>query len=105
MLRGRDFQGTLNKTIEYGGKAMTAYNIGKAAYTAGRFILPLILYRQRKLLHSVRETGRRITHYAGCAIRTASNVHCGDHAGYHEVHSPAGERSAYGATSTRLGYQ
>ena len=35
MLRGRDF--------EYGGKAMTAYNIGKAAYTAGRFVLPLIL--------------------------------------------------------------
>ena len=43
MLRGRDFQHAVNKTIEHGGKAMTAYNIGKAAYTAGRFILPLIL--------------------------------------------------------------
>ena len=43
MLRGRGFQHALNKSIEYGGKAMTAYNIGKAAYTAARFILPLIL--------------------------------------------------------------
>ena len=43
MLRGRDFQHALNKTIEYGGKAMTAYNIGKAAYAAGRFILPLLI--------------------------------------------------------------
>ena len=34
MLRGRDFEHALSKTIEYGGKA---------AYTAGRFILPLIL--------------------------------------------------------------
>ena len=48
MLRGRDFQHAVNKTIEYGGKAMTAYNIGKAAYTAGRFILPLLIYRQRR---------------------------------------------------------
>ena len=43
MLRGRDLEHALNKTIQYGGKAMTAYNISKAAYTAGRFILPLIL--------------------------------------------------------------
>ena len=43
MLCGQDFQHALNKSIEYGGKAMTAYNIGKAAYTAGRFIMPLIL--------------------------------------------------------------
>ena len=43
MLRGRDFQHAVNKTIEYGGKAMTAYNVGKAAYTAGRFILPLLI--------------------------------------------------------------
>ena len=43
MLRGRGFQHAVNKTIEYGGKATTAYNVGKAAYKAGRFILPLIL--------------------------------------------------------------
>ena len=43
MLRGRDFQLAVNKTIEHGGKAMTAYNIGKAADTAGRFILPLLI--------------------------------------------------------------
>ena len=43
MLRGRDSQHALNKSIEHGGKAMPAYNIGKAAYTASRFILPLIL--------------------------------------------------------------
>ena len=43
MLRGRDFEHALNKGREYGGKAMTAYNIGKAAYAAGRFILPLLL--------------------------------------------------------------
>ena len=43
MLRGRDFEHALSKIIEHGGKAMTAYNIGKAAYTAGRFILPLLI--------------------------------------------------------------
>ena len=43
MLRGRDFEHALNKALDYGGKAATAYQVGKAAYTAGRFILPLIL--------------------------------------------------------------
>ena len=40
MLRGRDFEHTLNKALDYGGKAATAYQVGKAAYAAGRFILP-----------------------------------------------------------------
>ncbi len=42
MLRGRDFESALNRALDYGGKAATAYQVGKAAYTAGRFILPLI---------------------------------------------------------------
>ena len=42
MLRGRDFENALNKALDYGGKAATAYQVGKA-YEAGRFILPLIL--------------------------------------------------------------
>ena len=61
MLRGRDFQHALNKTIEYGGKAMTAYNIGKAAYTAGRFILPLLLERQKKCCTAIRRGTCAIT--------------------------------------------
>ena len=43
MLRGRDFESVLNEALDYGGKATTAYQVGKAAYAAGRFILPLIL--------------------------------------------------------------
>ena len=43
MLRGRDLEHAMSKAVDYGGKAMTAYNIGKAAYAAGRFLLPLIL--------------------------------------------------------------
>ena len=43
MLRGRDFDNALNKALGYGGKATTAYQVGKAAYAAGRFILPLLL--------------------------------------------------------------
>ena len=43
MLRGRDFENALNKALDCGGKAATAYQVGKAAYAAGRFILPLIL--------------------------------------------------------------
>ena len=43
MLRGRDFESALNRALDYSGKAATAYQVGKAAYTAGRFILPLIL--------------------------------------------------------------
>ena len=43
MLRGRDFDNALNKALDYGGKAATAYQVGKAAYAAGRLILPLIL--------------------------------------------------------------
>ena len=43
MSGGRDFDNALNKALDYGGKAATAYQVGKAAYAAGRFILPLIL--------------------------------------------------------------
>ena len=43
MLRGRDFENALNKALDYGSTAATAYQIGKAAYAAGRFILPFIL--------------------------------------------------------------
>jgi hypothetical protein len=43
MLRGRDFEHVMSRAMDYGGKAMTAYNLGKAAYSAGRFLLPLIL--------------------------------------------------------------
>ena len=43
MLRGRDFESALNKALDYGDKAATAYQVGKAAYAAGRSILPLIL--------------------------------------------------------------
>ena len=45
MLRGRDFENALNKALDYGGKAATAYQVGKgkAAYAAGRFILQLLL--------------------------------------------------------------
>ena len=43
MLRGRDFDNALNKALDYGGKAATAYQVGKAAYAAGRFMLPFIL--------------------------------------------------------------
>ena len=48
--------------MDYGGKAMTAYNLGKAAYATGRFLLPLVLQRRREMLHSIRETGRRVHH-------------------------------------------
>ena len=43
MLRGRDFENSLNKALDYGGKAATAYQVGKAAYAAGRFIVPFTL--------------------------------------------------------------
>ena len=43
MLRGRDFDNALNEALDYGGKAATAHQVGKAAYAAGRFILPLLL--------------------------------------------------------------
>ena len=43
MLRGRDLENALNKALDYGGTAVTAYQVGKAAYAAGRFILPLLL--------------------------------------------------------------
>ena len=43
MFRGRDFEHVMNRAMDYGGKAMTAYNLGKAAYATGRFLLPLIL--------------------------------------------------------------
>jgi hypothetical protein len=43
MLRGRDFEHTMSRLMDYGGKAMTAYNLGKAAYATGRFLLPLFL--------------------------------------------------------------
>ena len=43
MLRGCDFEIALNKALGYGGKAAPADQVGKAAYAAGRFILPLIL--------------------------------------------------------------
>ena len=43
MLRGRDFEYTLNKALDYGGKAAMAYQVGKAAYAAGRFSPPFIL--------------------------------------------------------------
>ena len=43
MLRGRDFDNALNKALDYGGKAATAYQVGKAAYAEGLFILPLLL--------------------------------------------------------------
>ena len=43
MLHGRGLEHVMSKAVDYGGKAMTAYTIGKAAYAAGRFILPLIL--------------------------------------------------------------
>ena len=43
MLRGRDFDNALNKALDYGGKAAAAYQVGKAAYAAGRFLLPLLL--------------------------------------------------------------
>ena len=45
-MRGRDFEHALNKALDYGGKAATAYQVGKAAYAAGRFILPLILKKR-----------------------------------------------------------
>ena len=43
MLRGRDFENALIKALDFCGKAATAYQVGKAAYAAGRFILPLLL--------------------------------------------------------------
>ena len=43
MLRGREFEHVMSWAMDYGGKAMTAYNLGKAAYSAGRFLLPLLL--------------------------------------------------------------
>ena len=43
MLRGRDFENALSKVLDYGGKAATAYQVGKAAYAAGGFILPFML--------------------------------------------------------------
>ena len=86
MLRGRDFQHAVNKTIEYGGKAMTAYNIGKAAYTAGRFILPLLLYRQTKMLH--RNTVQHVRHHVSRAVRTASNVTAALTPGYQKFVHP-----------------
>ena len=43
MLHGRDFEPALSKALDYGGRAATAYQVGKAAYAAKRFILPLIL--------------------------------------------------------------
>ena len=58
MLRGRDFESALNKALEYGGKAATAYQVGKAAYVAGRFILPLIL--QKGMSHGIREGARPV---------------------------------------------
>ena len=33
----------MSRLMDYGGKAMTAYNLGKAAYATGRFLLPLFL--------------------------------------------------------------
>ena len=33
----------MSRAMGYGGKAMTAYNLGKAAYSAGRFLIPLLL--------------------------------------------------------------
>ena len=43
MVRGREFEHVMSRAMDYGGKAMTAYNLGKAAYSAGRFLLPLLL--------------------------------------------------------------
>ena len=43
MLRGRDFDNVLNAALDYGGKAATAYQVGKAAYAAGRIILQNLL--------------------------------------------------------------
>ena len=43
MWRGRDFDNAVNKALDCGGKVATAYQVGKAAYAAGRFILPFIL--------------------------------------------------------------
>ena len=43
MLCGRDFENALNKALDYGGKAATAYQVSKAAYAAGPFILQFIL--------------------------------------------------------------
>ena len=43
MLRGSDADSVLNKALDYGSKAATAYQVGKAAYAAGRFILPILL--------------------------------------------------------------
>ena len=39
MLRGRDFEHVMSRAMDYGGTAMTAYNLGKAAYATGRFLL------------------------------------------------------------------
>ena len=43
MVRGREFEHVMSRAMDYGGKAMTAYNLGKAAYSAGRFLIPLLL--------------------------------------------------------------
>ena len=43
MLRGREIEHTMSKLMDYGGKAMNAYNLGKAAFATGRFLLPLVL--------------------------------------------------------------
>jgi hypothetical protein len=45
------------------------------------------------MLHSVRETGRRIRHHAGRAIRTASNVTAAITPGYQKFIHPCSTRS------------
>ena len=70
MLRGRDFENALNKALDYGGKAATAYQVGKAAYAAGRFILPLLLYRG--MLHGIREGAHRVHRAAQTVASSAA---------------------------------
>ena len=75
-MRGRDVENALNKALDYGGKAATAYQVGKAAYAAGRFILPLILYRE--MLHGLRE---RVHHMQRTVQRAADAAAAGIAAG------------------------
>ena len=64
MLRGRDFENALNKALDYGGKAATAYQVGKAAYAAGRFILPFIPFKESNAARAPRARAPHAAHSA-----------------------------------------
>ena len=73
MLRGRDFENALNKALDYGGKAATAYQVGIAAYAAGRFhpaphsVKGEILHGLRERTHNVHRAMQKVANAAAAA--------------------------------------